>query len=485
MNIRSLRFRITAWYAGLLAGALLIFGVSVYLGLERYLYWNVQRALTAECQTMGTQLLSQHPFKRGDWLETEIEEAYAPEVNNHFIRVIQEGVGVVYVSGAPKDGSFDPAQIPLPVPDGDRSRKIHVEGRPLLIEGMAFTTPDGSKFIVESGAPYRQIEVVLHGLLLTFALYMPFIIFVAVGSGYWLMRRSLQPVDEITRRAEGITSTNLSERLPVIRTGDELERLSVSLNRMIERLDEAFQHVNRFSADASHELRTPLTILQLELEGIAQSQRLNASLTDQIGSALEETHRMSHIVESLLAISRLDAGEAKIEMTRLDLGQLAASTTEQMKLLAEEKAIRLNRNVTPGVYVEGDRSHLQQVVVNLVANAIKYTQEGGEVEVRVRVTANTAVLEVSDNGAGIPDYALPHVFERFYRADKARSRESGGAGLGLAIVKAICTAHGAELSVSSGESQGSVFSVRLPLVGDSVNDEVRGRFANSDDRSPV
>src|SRR3979411_2437887 len=134
-----------------------------------------------------------------------------------------------------------------------------------------------------------------HGLLLAFVFFMPFIIFVALGGGYWLMRRSLQPVDEITRRAEGITSTNLSERLPVIRCGDELERLSMSLNRMIERLDNAFEHINRFSADASHELRTPLTILQLELEGIAQSHRLTPSLTDQIGSALEETQRMSHI----------------------------------------------------------------------------------------------------------------------------------------------------------------------------------------------
>jgi heavy metal sensor kinase len=464
VNIRSLRFRITAWYAALLAGALLIFGVSVYLGLERYLYWNLQRTLTAEIQTMGTQLLSQHPFKRGNWLETEIEEAYAPEINNHFIRVIQEGVGVLYVSGTPKDGSFDPSEIPLPGLTGDHSRIMRPNGGPLLIEGMAFTTPDGSKFIVESGSPNRPIEVVLHGLLLTFAIYMPFIIFVAVGSGYWLMRRSLQPVDEITRRAEGITSTNLSQRLPVISTGDELERLSVSLNRMIGRLDAAFQHINRFSADASHELRTPLTILQLELEGMVQSQRLNPTLTDQIGSALEETQRMSHIVESLLAISRLDAGEAKIQMARLDFGQLAASTTEQMKLLAEEKSIRLTSNVTGNVYVDGDRSHLQQVVVNLVANAIKYTQEGGEVELRVFRRADIAVLEVSDNGAGIPEYALPHVFERFYRADKARSRESGGAGLGLAIVKAICTAHGAELSVSSHEGRGSVFRVELPLV---------------------
>ena len=465
MNTRSLRFRITAWYAGLLAGALLVFGISVYLGLERYLNWNLQRTLSSDCRTIGTQLLSQHPFKRTNWLETEINEAYAPEVNGHFIRVVEEGVGVLYISGTPKDGAFDPSRIPLP--NGNEKnylRKVRLAGGQLLIDTQQFTTPDGSKFIVESGVPYQQIEVVLHGLLVTFGIYMPFIISLAVVSGYWLMRRSLQPVDEITKRAEGITSTNLSERLPVIRTGDELERLSVSLNRMIERLDQAFQHINRFSADASHELRTPLTILQLELEGIAQSHRLNPSLTDQIGSALEETDRMSHIVENLLAISRLDAGEVKMDKTRLDLGHLAASTAEQMRLLAEEKLILFRSNVATNIYVEGDRSRLQQVIVNLVANAIKYTQDGGEVEVNVRGGRGTAILEVSDNGVGISAHALPHVFERFYRADKARSRNSGGAGLGLAIVKAICTAHGAEIKVSSKEGQGSRFTVELPLL---------------------
>ena len=474
MNTRSLRFRITAWYAGLLAGALLVFGVSVYLGLERYLYWNLQRTLASECRTIGTELLAQLPKKPPAWLSTELNETYAPEVNSKFIRVVRQGGGVVYLSGAPKDGSFDPSQVPLPTAEEkDSSRRIRLEGHELLIDALEFTTPDGGRFIVESGIPYQQIEVVLHGLLLTFAIYMPFIISLAIGSGYWLMRRSLQPVDEITRRAEGITSTNLSERLPVIRTGDELERLSTSLNRMIERLDDAFQHINRFSADASHELRTPLTILQLELEGIAQSHRLNPALTDQIGSALEETHRMSHIVESLLAISRLDAGEVKMDKLRLDLGQLAASTADQMKLLAEEKSIRLTNDVGDDVYVEGDRSRLQQVIVNLVANAIKYTQEGGSVEVRVRRKGSVAVLEVSDNGAGIPDYALPHVFERFYRADKARSRNSGGAGLGLAIVKAICAAHGAEVSVSSKDGTGSVFSVELPLLQTSESDEAK------------
>lgn len=466
MNTRSLRFRITMWYAGLLAGALIVFGVSVYLGLERYLDWTLQRTLASECRTIGTELLSQLSVKDNSWLTTEINEAYAPEVNGRFIRVVHEGVGIAYISGSPKDGTFDPSRIPLPRDsERDGSRKLRFEaGNRLLIDSMTLTTADGNRFLVESGAPYNQIEVVLHGLLLTFVIYMPFVVSLAVAGGYWLMRRSLAPVDEITKRAEGITSTNLSERLPIIRTGDELERLSMSLNRMIERLDEAFQHINRFSADASHELRTPLTILQLELEGIAQDHRRDAVLGDQIGSALEETHRMSRIVESLLAISRLDAGEVKMDKTRLDLGELAASTADEMRLLAEEKSINLRTHAAASVQVEGDRTRLQQVIVNLIDNAIKYTQEGGTVEIRAGKEGNIAVLDVSDNGPGIPPQALPHVFERFYRADKARSGASGGTGLGLSIVKAICTAHDAEVKVSSGEGRGSSFRVELPLL---------------------
>jgi heavy metal sensor kinase len=466
MNTRSLRFRITAWYAGLLAGTLIVFGVSVYLGLERYLDWTLQRTLVSECRTIGTELLSQLPVKDNAWLATEINEAYAPEVNSRFIRVVHQGLGVVYLSAAPKDGTFDPSRIPLPSDqeeDGPR-KLLFGAGNRLLIHSMTLKAADGSRFLVESGAPYNQIEVVLHGLLLTLAIYMPFVVSLAVAGGYWLMRRSLRPVDEITKRAEGITSTNLSERLPVIRTGDELERLSISLNRMIERLDDAFQHINRFSADASHELRTPLTILQLELEGIAQNHRGEASLREQIGSALEETHRMSRIVESLLAISRLDAGEAKMDKTRLDLGELVASTADEMRLLAEEKSIGLRTHVATGIQVEGDRTRLQQVIVNLIDNAIKYTQQGGKVEISVGGEGNTAVLEVSDNGPGIPSHALPHVFERFYRTDKARSRASGGAGLGLSIVKAICAAHNAEVKVSSQEGRGSRFRVELPLL---------------------
>jgi len=165
MNTRSLRFRITAWYAGLLAGALIVFGVSVYLGLERYLDWTLQRTLASECQTIGTELLSQLSAKDNLWLATEINEAYAPEVNGRFIRVVRQDVGIVYVSGQPKDGMFDPSRIPLPTDtEKDGPRKIRFEaGNRLLIDSITLTTASGNRFLVESGVPYNQVEVVLHG----------------------------------------------------------------------------------------------------------------------------------------------------------------------------------------------------------------------------------------------------------------------------------------------------------------------------------
>ena len=469
MNIHSIRFRLTAWYAGLLAGALLLFGLSLYLGLQRYLVGSATRRLAEQSRSIGTELLINLQAKRAHWLAEEIEEAYAPEVNGKFIRVSSADGSIVYLSGEPKDNSFSPSQVPLLKvgSENEYARSIRLPGgSKLLIEGLTFTNPDGTRYLVESGVPYREIENVLHGLLLMVAVYMPFVVSLAAFGGYWLMRRSLRPVDEITTRAEGITSSNLGERLPVIRTGDELQRLSTSLNRMIARLEDAFEHINRFSSDASHELRTPLTILQLELEEIAQNRRLAPELVEQVGSALEETQRLARIVESLLAISRLDAGEVPMEKVLLNLGELVASTAEQMKLLAEEKSLAMRCSFQRVIYVEGDQARLKQVVVNLIDNAIKYTPERGEINVTVRSSQDKALLEVSDTGVGISPGAIPHLFERFYRADKARSRDSGGVGLGLAIVKAICSAHGAEVKIYSQEGKGSRFTIELPLSQD-------------------
>jgi heavy metal sensor kinase len=467
VNIHSIRVRLTAWYAGLLAGAIVLFGVLVYVGLKQYLIGNASATLAVQSRSIGTEWLVEFPGKRPGWLGQEIDEAYAPEANSNFVRITKSDGTIIYVSGQPKDNSFQPSEVPLPPRElqNNVTRIVHLpSGKALLIESLSFSGSGDTRFLVESGIPYSQIEDVLNGLLRMLAVYLPLIVSVAGFGGYWLMRRSLRPVDEITTRAEGITSTNLSQRLPVIKTGDEIDRLSTALNRMIARLDDAFQHIHRFSADASHELRTPLTILQLELEGIVQNPTLEPELVDQIGSALEETQRLSRIVESLLTISRLDAGEVKMEKDVINLAELAQSTTEQMKLLADEKLLTMSCSCDPSVYILGDKSRFKQVIVNLIANAIKYTPEGGNIGVTVRPQYGKALLEVFDDGVGIPSQAITHIFERFYRADKARSRDSGGAGLGLAIVKAICTAHGAEVKVSSHEGKGSSFTVEMPLA---------------------
>ncbi len=230
------------------------------------------------------------------------------------------------------------------------------------------------------------------------------------------------------------------------------------------RLEESFHHIHRFSADASHEIRTPLAIIRGELENALQTPGLAADLRERIGSALEEVERLSRIVEQLLEMSRLEAGETLIERSRFDFTELTRTTVDQMRPLAEEKNLKLNFEASHLVEVEADRIRLKQIVVNLVDNAIKYTTTNGSISVSTFPLNGMAVLEVADTGIGIPEEALPQVFDRFYRVDKARSRQLGGAGLGLAIVKSICAAYGGTVTVKSSVGRGAVFRVELPLA---------------------
>lgn len=466
MNTRSIRFRLTVWYAGLLAGLLILFGVSIYVGLRHYLRSHLTDTLTKEARQIGETLLVNVDLSGEAYVVDEIKEHFAPEIDGLFLRVTRADGSTLYESGSPKDASFDPRHVPAAPRDLSQALS-RVERLPggvkMMICAVPFTTIEGNLFLIEAGAPLEQTESVLHGLLLTLAVGLPLVVAVAIAGGYVLMTRALKPVGEITRRAEQISSRNLSERLPEAATGDELEALSTALNKMIARIDHSFRHMNRFTADASHELRTPLTVLRGELEALAQRQDIPSDARETIESALEESERLSKIVESLLAISRLDAGEALMTRERFDLAQLVADTVEQMRLLAEDKRIILSCASEDTVRVRGDAGRLKQVVVNLADNAIKYTNEGGKVDIRVAAFDGKAVLEVADSGVSIPPEALSHVFERFYRVGKARSRQMGGAGLGLSIVKSICEAHGGHITVESTEGKGSRFTVELPL----------------------
>ena len=469
MNTRSLSFRLVAWYAGVLTTVFVLLGLLTFLVLQHYLEANLLDLQARRARQIADTLVAHARGGDEQALRAEVEDLYSPEANDRFIRITRADGQVAYESGAPHDERFNPAQIPPQARGGAGARKVELANGSLLIAAVPATAADGARYRVEVGTSGASTEATLAQVLVMLAIGLPVAVGVAVAGGFVLVRRALDPVARIAATAEAITQHNLSERLPVVKSGDEIERLSVSLNHMISRLEDAIRGSKQFVADASHELRTPLTVMRGELEGMAQDAQLGPETREALGSVLEEVDRLGEIVEGLLALSRLDAGEAPGEWVRFDLAELAATTAGQMSLLAEDKEVRVECDSAPGVTVQGDRARLKQVVVNLLDNAIKYTPRGGRVSLSVRREGAHAVLDVSDNGIGIPAEALPHVFRRFYRVDGSRSREQGGAGLGLSIVKSICAAHGAEVEVASTPGGGSRFRIRQPLAADAAS----------------
>ena len=468
MNTRSLSFRLVTWYAGVLTVLFVLLGTLTFVSLRHYLEANVLDTQARRARQIAATLIARASHDSEAAIGGEVETLYSPESNDRFIRITRADGTVVYSSGAPRNEGFEPGQVPA-LPSGiagSGARKVSLGSGSLLIAAVPATAADGTRYRVEVGTSAAPLEATLRRLLGMLAVGLPLTVSVAVAGGFVLVRRALDPVARIARKAEQITQHNLSERLPVVHSSDELERLSVSLNHMISRLQEAIDGSKQFVADASHELRTPVTVMRGELESLAQDTQLGRETRETLGSVLEEVERLAKIVESLFALSRLDAGEVSAEWRRFDLAELAATTAEQMSLLATDKNIGVACDSTAGVMVEGDPARLKQVIVNLLDNAIKYTPGGGRVRLSVRREQGFAILEVADDGIGIPAEALPHVFKRFFRVDGSRSREQGGAGLGLAIVKSICAAHGADVEVISSPGKGSCFRMRQPLAGD-------------------
>lgn len=473
MNARSLSFRLVSWYAGVLTMVFIVLGILTLIFLRHYLEAAVLDTQLRRARQIADTLLVTVGRTGEQRIAEVVEELYSPEANDRFIRItrVSSSAGstqTIYLSGRPHDGTFVPSDVPVPPISRtdhvhDSARREFLRSGSLLIGAVYRPGAAGGQYVVEVGVSTERTESTLGQVLTLLAVGLPIGVLIAVVGGFVLVRRALKPVDAIAHKAEEISQLKLSERLPVLHTGDELERLSISLNHMISRLEDAVQSSKRFVADASHELRTPLTVLRGELESLAQDGSLSAPTRESVGSLLEEVDRLAEIVESLLALSKLDAGDVSAERVRFDLGELVTNTAGQMSLLAEDKQICVSCETAPGVFIEGDRSRMKQVVVNLLDNAIKYTPNGGRVVLKTSRDADHAILEVTDNGVGIPTEALPHMFKRFFRVDDSRSRDQGGAGLGLSIVKSICAAHGAEVTVSEVPGGGSCFRVRHPM----------------------
>ncbi len=456
----------------MMAAALVLFGATLYVGVRGYLVTSLQHSLVADAKAIGASFVSFEEQKGPQWMAGEISEAYAPEVSGRFIRITRQDGKPLYSSGDTRDPIIDASRISLrKVRDGDKESfrsEVQPGSNDLMIYALPFRSSSGMLYLIEVGASVAPIQRVLSTLLIIVLVIAPLILVAAALGGHALMKLPLHPLVELTQRAENIGTSKLGERLPVVSTGDEMERLSLSLNRMISRLEDSLSLNRRFSADVSHELRTPLTILRGELEQLLSESSTTPSARECVSSSLEEIGRMAKIVEGLLAIARLDSGADSIEPVPADVSKLCHWVVGQMHLLAEEKGITIRLDTT-SMMVPLDSARIKQLLVNLIDNAIKYTPQGGTVQMLSFREKRSAIIEVSDTGIGIAAEDLPYVFDRFFRADRVRSRVSGGTGLGLSIVKAICNAHGGSIVVRSLEGSGTLVRIELPLASSDLS----------------
>lgn len=316
--------------------------------------------------------------------------------------------------------------------------------------------------IVQVGSSLADFDETMRKLLIIMIIGIPTSIGATIILGYFMAKKSLRPVDQIRRAAVKISSSNLDERIDIKGRKDELSRLAETFNAMINRLKEAFQRVNQFSIDVSHELKTPLTILKGETEVALRKERANEEYKKLLESNLEEIDRMSRIIDDLLLLSKADSKDMKLNVENISLRDLLADVCMNMKVVAANKGVDLAVNELADVRFIGDELKLRRMLLNIIENGIKYTHQGGVVSVTSSTDDGYAFITVKDNGVGISKDDLKYIFDRFYRADRSRKRESGS-GLGLSISKWIAEAHKGSIEVESQLSAGSQFSIKLPL----------------------
>jgi len=300
----------------------------------------------------------------------------------------------------------------------------------------------------------------LSGLLGTLIFAIPLTLLIAGGGGVFLAGRVLKPVDEITKAARAIEESDLNKRINV-HTKDELGRLAGTLNEMIGRLEKAFKRQKQFTGDASHELRAPLAVIEAEATLALQRDRDSDEYQKSLTTVAEEVGHMSKIIDQLLKLARADAGREMLSFEKVKLDELLRDLCSSLQKKSEENDVKLELTVLNEATVEGDRAMLKLLFSNIIENAIRYTERGGKITMLMRREGEGAFVHITDTGIGISKEDLPHIFDRFYRVDKARSRSEGGSGLGLAICKQIAELHGGDVTAESEPGKGTTFTIKL------------------------
>ncbi len=465
----SIRVKLTAWYVLVFSVVLACFCVSIYVMMERKLLRSVDHRLQTMAELISkTELCVVPNFLPPDF-ERRLNRIFGTRPVGKFIRVLD-------LSGeiGSRTDNLDDTKIPVNkklVREVVSTGKIIFEtqyplGRDMPIRFINFPVVDFRSHkvrgVVQVGTSLEFVRESMRNLLVVFFVLGPSLLFVAAVVGFFLAGKALKPIREISQTTRHITVNNLDERITVPVTRDDIGQLAATINGMLDRLSLSFQKITQFTADASHELRTPLTIMQGELEIALRGERSVDEYLETLGSCLEEVERMATIVNDLLLLSKSDMGQEVLNFEPVDMQLMVNNLLSHFQILADEHQINLGSDVDEVETIYGDQLRLRQMLVNLLSNAIRYTPAGGRIRVSLKNVENGIEVAVADTGIGIPEDAIPRIFDRFYRADKARSRQYGGSGLGLSIVKWIVEAHNGSISVDSIVGEGSVFRVFLP-----------------------
>jgi heavy metal sensor kinase len=458
----NLRTRLTVLYGTLLAAALLFYAGCVSAFFLHNLREQLDSSLDRDVETVeGT--LSMDPEGKLQ-LSTRAGEADEHEPDRGYLLEVWSHEGTLLYRSEQLRG-----QALGPVPPSVATRGRHAERSLRLPSGLrvrsitrAHRLPGHKSVIVRLAVSEEHLWREFWEMVALLAIGLPVVVVLVVVTGYLVAARALRPVDSMAKRAAEITADCLNERLVIDNPEDELGQLGTAFNATLARLENSFDQLRRFTADASHELRTPLTAIRSVGEVSLQKPGDETYYRDIIGSMLEETNRLTRLVDSLLTLSRADAGRIHLHLTEMSLLDLVRESAALLEVLAEEKEQRLTVEGDASLTVIADRTILRQALVNLIDNAVKYSPARGSIGIRVSDNERYGVVEVQDSGPGIAAEHRGRIFERFYRVDKARTRAEGGTGLGLSIAQWAVTAHGGTIEVRCEPGLGSIFCIHLP-----------------------
>ena len=466
MAFKSIRSRLTAWYILLLGIILILFSVFLNYFLSKRLYESVDNSLTVSATVVATSAVMKFNRSPLPGLDQFFEQFMGAGNLNKFYR-IYDGSGNV----GSRSNNIDASKFPLSQEayadalSGTNSYETFlVDGKhPIRVITMPILREKKLVNLVQVGTSLEAVKETLRNLRIFLFTAVPSVLVFATLFARFLARRALKPISKIIKTARDIgQGQELSQRIPVFKVQDELGQLALTFNEMMDRLENSFAQMRQFSSDASHELRTPLTVLQGQNELVLSKLRDPKEYQEVIISNLEEINYMSKVLEDLFVLSRSDENQVLLNYKRMDLRDLVEEVCRHAEILAEEKDISIVIAFLEQVKINGDEVRLRQMVWNILHNGIKYTQPGGELKVSLLEESGFALLSIQDTGIGIPEKDLPFIFDRFYRVDKARSKDEGGSGLGLSICRHIAEAHKGKIEVESKPGLGTRFKIHIP-----------------------